>query len=603
MHDSDGPREPSATKDALMRFLEESVGVFTPDEIEAILRHGLGGIAPISDADERTDIALAVLNDHRHAVHLHGNEAESRYFAMRSFADSEHRLNAHAAALAEQQQPVYAPDALETLIDTKLQKFIDKKRNNVIEKRLAYEAARHPDLAANEAAWETFENKIRAEETANYLITADEFRDVARGVFGGRGLSIVIGPPGAKKSTLIAFISRYFETSADGQTAGLAVAAPGSDQAASLRDDVDGPVTTLPELLNGFENGEPPVGAGGMILLDEAGMVGSRAMETLFRHAAENRIRLVLFGDDKQLPSNDPGFPLADLVRHHPATVTELTNVFRQIDPKHREATQSIRQGDAAAAYTLYAEEDYGWSGMADPAIPPEEEWPRGLDATVAAAAGRLAALYDQAKASGEAFLGITQSETAADAINRQTHEILLAAGRLEDPIAVDGPAGQKRFASGDNVVLRQHLVYQTSRGKFRTIPAGTRGTVKDTREGAITVRYDGKASPKLTHEAADLPALDYGYATSLYAFQGGKRDAIVDVTTGPTNRAEKLVGLSRHTKRLYHVIDAEVYPDLDALSAAAATMPAQPSTLAAKRNKTPRPPAAKRRQPHAAIG
>ncbi len=570
---------------ALVTELDRAHGVFTPSDVDLLLRDGLCGVPQISDAEQRERFLIAFLNDHRRVIALDGaDDDEEPYFSTSAFAARENALPVHAESLIGLDSAPYEAEALDRLIATDFEAFIEKKRASTVKRRLSYEARRNPGLKADEAAWAPFAADIEAEERAAYDVTAQEFRAFARQALGPGGLCIVSGPPGSKKSALVEALAQFYLASPLGQEAGFIAAAPGADQATALREDVKGPVLTLPEILTRFRDGDPPLGRGGLIALDEAGMVGSRDMEALFRHCAENQVRLVLFGDHRQLPSAEPGFPMLDMMRRFPDRVVALSSVFRQYDPRHRQATQDMRAGKARDAYAVYQGEDYAVAeGETDPAIEDAADWPVGFNDTIDRAADKLAALCIEQLGTDDDNLGITQSEDAADAVNRAVHDKLLAAGVLKKPISLDTLVGRRDFAKGEAVVLRQHLVYKTKKGRFRTLPAGTRGTVTKTRDGTLEVAYDAKKNPTLRHQAEDLPALDYGYATSLYAFQGGKRECIVDITTQKTNLPEKLVGVSRHTARLYAVTDAGVYRDLDALSADAAQMPKQHSTLSLK--------------------
>jgi ATP-dependent exoDNAse (exonuclease V) alpha subunit len=64
--------------------------------------------------------------------------------------------------------------------------------------------------------------------------------------------------------------------------------------------------TTIARMLVDIEQGNGLV-PGSVLIVDEAGVVGSRTIDNLARHAAETESKLVLVGDDRQLPEIDAG--------------------------------------------------------------------------------------------------------------------------------------------------------------------------------------------------------------------------------------------------------------------------------------------------------
>ena len=67
-----------------------------------------------------------------------------------------------------------------------------------------------------------------------------------------------------------------------------------------------------------------------MLVIDEAGMVGTRNLAPLLRQASLGGSKVVLVGDPKQLPEIQAGGVLASLAKRHP--VLTLTENRRQND-------------------------------------------------------------------------------------------------------------------------------------------------------------------------------------------------------------------------------------------------------------------------------
>jgi conjugative relaxase-like TrwC/TraI family protein len=80
-----------------------------------------------------------------------------------------------------------------------------------------------------------------------------------------------------------------------------------------------------------------------VLIVDEAGMVGTRELADLARHAERANAKLVLVGDDHQLPEIDAGGALAGIA--HRIGALELRTVRRQEHDWDRQALTDLRQG------------------------------------------------------------------------------------------------------------------------------------------------------------------------------------------------------------------------------------------------------------------
>jgi hypothetical protein len=86
----------------------------------------------------------------------------------------------------------------------------------------------------------------------------------------------------------------------------------------------------------------------GVIWLDEAGLVGTKSMASLFKLADQLNARVVLAGDKAQLGSVERGAPLRVLEELAGIKPAEVTDIRRQ-SGEYREAAKLLAKGDAAA--------------------------------------------------------------------------------------------------------------------------------------------------------------------------------------------------------------------------------------------------------------
>ena len=93
--------------------------------------------------------------------------------------------------------------------------------------------------------------------------------------------------------------------------------------------------------------------AGQLVIVDEASLVGTFALDELVAAARDARAKVVLVGDPAQLSAIDAGGMFAALVRDRGGLAAELTDVRRFVNPWEKAASVELRAGspDAIDAY------------------------------------------------------------------------------------------------------------------------------------------------------------------------------------------------------------------------------------------------------------
>ena len=168
----------------------------------------------------------------------------------------------------------------------------------------------------------------------------DEMQKKAVTEAASHGLFILTGGPGTGKTTTINAIIQFFE----GEGAELRLAAPTGRAAKRMTETTGYEAQTIHRLLelNGmpeeeregghsakFErNAQNPLEAD-VIIIDEMSMVDIHLMHSLLL-AVTTGTRLILVGDENQLPSVGPGNVLRDIIHSGCFPVVELTKIFRQ---------------------------------------------------------------------------------------------------------------------------------------------------------------------------------------------------------------------------------------------------------------------------------
>ncbi|MDQ2851425.1 MAG: relaxase domain-containing protein, partial [Actinomycetota bacterium] len=197
------------------------------------------------------------------------------------------------------------------------------------------------------------------------LVTAqgldlDQVAGMRQLVASDRQASVMVAPAGAGKTTSLKAARAAWER--DGQRV-LGIAPTGraagqmrTDQAVGQADTI---ATVLGKLRRGQGTGWRP---GDVVIVDEAGMVGSFTLARLIEQAEQDQVRMVLVGDPEQLQAVGEASGLFELLAEDLPDTVRLKQVYRQHDVEEREAGLGLRS-DASEAHmhqsvAWYAEHD-----------------------------------------------------------------------------------------------------------------------------------------------------------------------------------------------------------------------------------------------------
>lgn len=165
----------------------------------------------------------------------------------------------------------------------------------------------------------------------------------------GDGVSVVHALAGAGKTTALGAAVEAWSASGH-----HVIGACLSAKAASvLRTETGVEASTIAQLLievrdRRFRGFAPNT----VLLVDEAGQVGTRALAEVAGHLDRAGAKLVLVGDTHQLPEIEAGGAFRGLVDRLP--VCELTVNYRQTEPAEKERVAELRSGDVSRALRMY---------------------------------------------------------------------------------------------------------------------------------------------------------------------------------------------------------------------------------------------------------
>jgi conjugative relaxase-like TrwC/TraI family protein len=168
---------------------------------------------------------------------------------------------------------------------------------------------------------------------------------------GGAGVAVVVGRAGTGKTFALGIARHAWQL--DGYR--LLAAASTGIATLSLQGEGFEDVATCDRLLAELDRGTEQLDTRTVLVIDEAGIVGSRNLGRLLEHAQQAQAKVVLVGDDRQLAAIDAGGGFRALRLRLGAS--ELTENRRQQQAWEREALELVRSGlvgEAVAAYQAH---------------------------------------------------------------------------------------------------------------------------------------------------------------------------------------------------------------------------------------------------------
>ena len=349
------------------------------------------------------------------------------------------------------------------------------------------------------------------------LALGSQQKDALAHITGKNDLAIVVGYAGTGKSTMLGVARDEWER-AGYQVRGAAlsgIAAEGLEGGSGIQS------RTIASMEYQWDQGRELLGPRDVLVIDEAGMIGTRQMERVLGEAERAGAKVVLVGDAEQLQAIEAGAAFRSLAERHGAA--EINEVRRQHEDWQKDATRALATGRTGEAIRAYAEH-----GMVHAAETREQ------------ARAELIDTWDAQRLADPDKTRIILTHTNAEVrdLNLAARDRLRDAGELGQDVRISAERGARDFAQGDRIMFLKN-----ERGMG--VKNGTLGKVERVSPDSMAVRLDD--GRQVAFDLKDYAHVDHGYAATIHKSQGVTVDQGHVLATPGMDRHSAYVALSRH--------------------------------------------------------
>ncbi|MGW1819079.1 MobF family relaxase [Streptomyces sp. NPDC002125] len=351
-----------------------------------------------------------------------------------------------------------------------------------------------------------------------------------------------IGPAGAGKTTAMKVAADAVRASG-GRVIGLG---PSARAAAELSNGLDAPAFVLHDWLGARERaleGKPlrpeyALGAGDLIIVDEAGMAGSKRLAAVVAEAERAGAVVRLIGDPFQLSAVESGGALRLLA--NVTEVVELESVHRFRTPGEAAASLALRNGEPDTAWSWYLNNSRVVAGTREQMI------------------HRIFADWQSDIEAGRTALMMADDNTSVAELNQLAQAYRMGSGQLDTTHTVTIREGAEAHR-GDLIVTRKNARTNVLRSGKDFVKNGDQWQLLRVMDnGDIEVRHTDHGGRTVLPAEYVAKHVELGYASTGHRGQGATVDTGSGLLTRRTARESAYVQTTRgrQENRLYVVLD-----------------------------------------------
>ena len=374
----------------------------------------------------------------------------------------------------------------------------------------------------------------------SYVLSVEQM-DVFNDVMGPEGVRCILGAAGTGKSYLLGAAKEAWEASGY-RVHGVTMAGIAAE---SLEGSSGIESRTLASRCWYWDKGEEHLTSKDILVVDEAGMLGSHQMARILDEVSHAKAKLILVGDTQQLQAIPAGSPFRAIVNQ--IGCSELREVRRQKVEWQQQATQAFAKGRVSDALASYGQHDNVHEFH-----------------TKSLAKQGIIALWNDVRLAHPEQTQILLAYTREDVkdLNEKAREMRHALGELGAERSFKTERGDRRFAENDRI-------YFLKNDRSLGVMNGTLGTIAGIGHNHLLVRLDDTArrEPRTIDVKLELyNHLEHGYAATIHKAQGITVDRTYLLASQYLDAHATYVGMSRHRQSVDLFWSRQEFPSQRAL-------------------------------------
>ena len=355
-------------------------------------------------------------------------------------------------------------------------------------------------------------------------------------------LKCVVGFAGTGKSYLLGAAREAWE--AQGYTVLGATLSGIAAQTLSGSSGIES--RTLASRFHYWDKGEQSLTNRCVLVIDEAGMIGSRQMARVLEQARAHGSKVVLIGDPEQLQAIEAGAAFRAISER--TGYVELMDIRRQREGWQRDATREFATGKTQEALARYDEHQHVH------AFQTEAQTQEGL-----------ISLWNDARITSpettQIILAYTRREV--ENLNCMARDKRQALGELGSEHIISTVRGERPLSLNDRI-------YFLKNDRQLGVMNGTLGTIQDIDKNTMTVRLDEDTNSSQIRMVSfcldEYNHIDHGYAATIHKGQGVTVDRSYILASRYMDRHATYVAGTRHRESADIFYNKEVFPSIRGL-------------------------------------
>jgi Ti-type conjugative transfer relaxase TraA len=349
---------------------------------------------------------------------------------------------------------------------------------------------------------------------------SDEQKNALRHITQGHDLAAVVGFAGTGKSYMLGAAKEVWENSGY-RVQGMAlsgIAAEGLEAGSGM------PCNTIANRLWMWQHDREKLSHRDILVVDEAGMVGSRQLHAILTAAEKSGAKVILVGDPEQLQAIDAGAAFRAITER--VGFAEMSDIRRQKEEWQKEATRDLALQRTSAGILAYETRNcvhqYETKNTAIAAMVERWDENRGLNPN-------------------EVQIMLAYTRVDVKSLNESARAIRSQQGELGKDHTFTVERGERQFAEGDR------LYFLKNENKNLLVKNGTLATLTKIEGEQLTVRLDGVEAREVSFNIKDYNDVDHGYAATVHKSQGITVDRTQVLASKHFDRHTSYVAMSRH--------------------------------------------------------